>query len=457
MRAARPLPEVSELRLAEVVSALSHALDMTDGQPVGHSLRCTWIGMHIGEAIGMTPGQLSDLFYTLLLKDLGCSSNAARICALFVTSDYDFKRNAKLVDNDSLAQVLAFVVANTAVKSGLAQRLRGFLNVAMTGGRIDREIVKTRCERGAEIARQMRFSEAVQRGILDLDEHWNGGGHPLGLRGEAISLLARIALLAQVIDVFATTASPATALDEVTRRSGRWFDPALVLAFDGLADDEGFWAAMRAPDLAERVFALEPRSLVRQVDDSYLDDIADGFAQVVDAKSPFTSGHSKRVALLTELIAEEMGLGRDRIRWLVRAALLHDLGKLGVSNEVLDKPGKLDAEEWAAMRRHPELGAEILSRMTAFAGLARIAREHHEKLDGSGYPLGLRAEAIDLETRIVTVADIFDALTADRPYRKALSAAEAFGIMAGEMAGKIDPAVVAALRRAVARLDRSAA
>jgi putative nucleotidyltransferase with HDIG domain len=445
------------LRLAEIVSALSHALDMTDGQPAGHSLRCCWIGMHIGRQIGLQQSELSDLFYTLLLKDLGCSSNAARICELFVTSDYDFKRNIKLVDNDSLAQVLAFVVNNTAVKSGLAERLRGVLNVAMTGGRIDREIVKTRCERGAEIASHMRFSPAVQRGILDLDEHWNGGGYPLSLKGEKISLLARIALLAQVVDVFASTATPAAALDEVGRRSGRWFDPALVLAFDGIAEDHSFWAAMQADDFAQQVFALEPQHLVRQVDDAGLDDIADGFAQVVDAKSPFTSGHSKRVALVTELIAEELGVASDRKRWLVRAALLHDIGKLGVSNEILDKPGKLDAEEWVAMKTHPVLGAEILSRMAAFADLAKIALEHHEKLDGTGYPYGRKADELDLETRIVTVADIFDALTADRPYRKAMSANEAFGLMRGQMATGLDQSVVAALELSVARLEREAA
>jgi putative nucleotidyltransferase with HDIG domain len=453
----RPLPDLHQLRLAEIVSALSYALDMTDGQPPGHSMRCCWIGMHIGQQIGLHQSELSDLFYTLLLKDLGCSSNAARICELFVTSDYDFKRNAKLVDNDSLSQVLRFVVSNTAVKSGLAERLRGFLNVAMTGGRIDREIVKTRCERGADIARQMRFSADVQRGILDLDEHWNGGGHPLGLKGEKISLLARIALLAQVVDVFASTAGPAAALDEVGRRAGRWFDPALLMALDGVAEDERFWDALAAPDLAQRVFALEPQHLMRAVDDDYLDDIADAFAQVVDAKSPYTSGHSKRVALVTELVAEEMGLPQDRKRWLVRAALLHDLGKLGVSNEILDKPAKLDAGEWDAMRSHPARGAEILSRMDAFAGLAQIALEHHEKLDGSGYPRGLKGDAIGLETRIVTVADIFDALTADRPYRKAMSAAAALVIMRAEVGTAIDGACLEALERSIARLDRQAA
>jgi putative nucleotidyltransferase with HDIG domain len=457
MARAADSPDPQSLRLAEIVSALSYALDLTDGQPAGHSVRCCWIGMHIGPAIGLSTAQLSDLFYTLLLKDLGCSSNAARICELFVTSDYDFKRNAKLVDTDSLAQVLRFVVSNTAVKSGLADKLRGVLHVAMTGGRVDREIIKTRCERGADIARQMRFSDAVAEGILDLDEHWNGGGHPLGKTGETISMFARIALLAQVIDVFACTAGPAAALDEIARRSGRWFDPALVAAFDAIADDESFWQALTDPGLAARVFALEPQQMVRSVDDDFLDDIADGFAQVVDAKSPFTSGHSKRVALFTELIAEEMGLPQDRRRWLVRAALLHDLGKLGVSNEILDKPGKLDPAEWEAVRGHPAAGAAILERMSALAPMARIALEHHERLDGAGYPRKLAGDRIGLETRIVTVADIFDALTADRPYRKAMSAATALGIMYGEVGTAIDGACLAALERSIARLARSAA
>jgi putative nucleotidyltransferase with HDIG domain len=456
-KSATAAPDVQSLRLAEIVSALSYALDLTDGQPLGHSLRCTWIGMHIGRAIGLGQDQLSDLFYTLLLKDLGCSSNAARICQLFVTSDFEFKRSAKLVDTHSLAQVLRFVVSNTAVKSGLADRLRGLLTVAMTGGQIDREIIETRCERGAQIARQMRFSEAVAQGILDLDEHWNGGGHPLGKKQTEISILARIALLAQVVDVFTVAPGPRSAVNEVRRRAGTWFDPSLVAAFEEIAAQPEFWSAMRGEDLSAQVFALEPQHLVRSVDDDYLDDIADGFAQVVDAKSPFTSGHSKRVALVTELIAEELGVPAERKRWLVRAALLHDLGKLGVSNEILDKPGKLDDAEWAAVRGHPEAGAATLRRMGAFATMAKIALEHHERLDGKGYPRGLRGDEIDLETRIVTVADIFDALTADRPYRKAMTTADALNLMRAQVGAAIDGKVFAALETTIQRLQRVAA
>lgn len=451
-----PISGLAGLRLAEIVGALSYALDLTDGQPEGHSVRCCWIGMHIGKAIGLPEAGMADLYYTLLLKDLGCSSNAARICQLFVTDDREFKRNAKLVDS-SLPQVLRFVVSNTAVKSGLAERLRGILNVAINGGKIDHELIETRCERGAVIARQMRFSEPVVQGILDLDEHWDGGGQPLGLKGEAISLFARIALLAQVVDVFNVASGIEAARLEVHRRSGKWFDPALIAAFESVAGQAEFWHRLNGEGLRERVFALEPDSLIQAVDDDLLDDVADAFAQVVDAKSPFTSGHSKRVALVTELIAEELGLAPDRKRWLVRAALLHDIGKLGVSNEILDKPGKLDADEWVAMKTHPSAGAAILSRFKAFESLAAIAEGHHEKLDGSGYPFGLGAAQIPLETRIVTVADIFDAMTADRPYRPAMPTSKALAIMSETAGSQIDAECFAALQRSISRLSRKVA
>lgn len=449
-------PRADMLQLAEVVSALSAALDMTDGQPVGHSARCCWIGMHIGERIGLNAAELHDLFYMLFLKDLGCSSNAARICQLYATNDHDFKRNSKLMDH-SLGQVLHFVATNTAVKSGLATKLKTILNIARSAGNITRDLIETRCERGAEIARTMRFPENVARGILDLDEHWDGRGHPLGRKEADISLLARIALLAQVIDVFHITSGREAAVNEVRRRAGTWFDPQLVTLFELVARDLSFWAVLEGNDIEARVFALEPAANRTPLDDDLLDDIADGFAQVVDAKSPFTSGHSKRVALYSDMIAEELGMEATRKRWLVRGALLHDIGKLGISNEILDKAGKLDDEEWSAMKNHPVLGEHILSKIDAFSGIASIAMNHHEKLNGKGYPHGIGGDELDLETRIVTVADIFDALSADRPYRAAMPTSKALSIMQEEVGTALDIDCFDALASAIDRLENAKA
>lgn len=441
------------IHLSEVVGALSFALDMTEGQPVGHSLRCCWLGMHIGEALGLGEAELSDLYYTLLLKDIGCSSNAARICKLYLTDDLSFKQAHKFMDS-RLPDVLRFLIANTGRNSGMIERLHALVNIARNGGEISRELIETRCQRGAEIARSMRFDEDVAQGILDLDEHWDGSGQPQHLTGTQISLFARIALLAQVADVFFMRGGAEAAVTEITSRSGRWFDPAIVMIFRQLADDPELWTVMRAEDLPARVVALEPVTLVREVDEDYLDDIAAGFAQVVDAKSPFTAGHSDRVALFADLIAAEMGYPPEKRRWLRRAALLHDLGKLGVPNSILDKNGKPDEAEWAQIRRHPELGRAILTRITALADTAEIAGSHHERLDGRGYPRGIIAGEIDRDTRIVTTADIFDALTADRPYRKAMPASEAFALMQADLHKAIDPDCFAALRRGFARLQQ---
>jgi HD-GYP domain-containing protein (c-di-GMP phosphodiesterase class II) len=443
------------IELSELVGALSFALDLTEGQPAGHSLRGCWIGMHVGAAIGLGPAELSDLYYTLLLKDVGCSSNAARICSLFVTDDLIFKRDSKALESGRAEQI-HFALAHMGKGGTFTDRLRAMVNMAVNGGGISRELIDVRCHRGADVVRQMRFSETVARGILDLDEHWNGKGQPEGRAGTAISLFARIALLAQVVDVFHTRSGHRAALAEARHRAGSWFDPALVAALEQVGADPGFWVALRQPDIGGAVMALEPKGIARPVDDDYLDAVAAGFAQVVDAKSPFTSGHSDRVALFADLIAEELALDGPRRRWLRRAALLHDIGKLGVSNAVLDKPGKLDEVEWAAIKLHPALGETILSRITAFRDLAVIAGAHHERLDGKGYPRGLAAAEIGLDTRIVTAADIFDALTADRPYRARMPVAKAIEIMRDGVGTSIDPDCLAALERAMEKVERIA-
>lgn len=446
-------PVVAGLRFSELMAALSHALDITEGQPEGHCVRCCWIGMHLGRTIGLDERQLWELYYTLLLKDLGCSSNAARICELYLTDDLNFKRDFKLV-GDSLGQVVRFVLQHTGLKAGLAERFHSVIHIFREGREISQDLIQTRCSRGADIARQLRFPEPVAQGIYSLDEHWNGGGRPDHLQGEAIPVYARIALLAQVIDVFHTAGGREAALQEVGLRSGQWFDPALVRAFEQVAQDRDFWTQLSAPELNQSVLALEPGRYLVPLDEDYLDDIAVAFGQIVDSKSPYTSGHSARVALYTDLIGETMGFSLERRRWLKRGALLHDVGKLGVSNSVLDKAGALNNEEWEAVRLHAELTESILSRMTAFRELARVAGAHHERLDGKGYPRGLTAEAITMETRIITTADIFDAITASRPYRGPIPIPQALEIMGKTVGTALDPACYAALQRVVAHVPQ---
>jgi len=449
-----PVPESALVRLSlsEILGAMSYALDLTEGQPPGHCLRCCWIGMQIGTTIGLSQKQLWDLYYTILLKDAGCSSNAARLCELYGADDRLAKRDFKRVNSQNLIQVAGFVLSHTAMGHGLRERFRKIMSLAQNGESLATELVATRCERGAAIARQLGFSEAVAVGIHGLDEHWNGHGHPDHLAGDAIALGARIALMAQVADVFHSIGGRAHALAEIKSRRGTWFDPALVDALEQ-ADAQGdFWAVLSSPDLAEQVRKAEPEPLVVTVDEERLDAIATAFAQVVDSKSPYTYGHSARVTVYTDAIAEQLGLGAGRRRWLRRGALLHDIGKLGVSNSILDKPGSLTAEEWAAVRDHARYTEEILSRITIFEELAQVAGAHHERLDGKGYPRGLKGDEIALETRIITTADIFDALTAERPYRKAIPIPVALQMMDKTEGEAIDPDCLGALKHSLQNL-----
>jgi HD-GYP domain-containing protein (c-di-GMP phosphodiesterase class II) len=408
--------------------------------------------MHIGKALALTQEQLSDLYYTLLLKDAGCSSNAARLWELYGGDERLIKRDYKTVDSQSLLALGRFVLKHTGPGEPLRRRVQRLFNVARNSQELADELIQTRCERGANIVRQLGFNQAVADGIYALDEHWNGKGRPAKSQGGSIPLNARIALLSQVVDVFHAVDGPSGAWEEVRRRDGTWFDPAVVEALRIASIEDGFWAGLKDHDLDARVAAIEPIACVVVIDEDQLDVISEAFADIIDAKSAFTSGHSRRVMRYADLIAENLGLTEGHRRWVRRASLLHDIGKLGVSTGVLDKPGKLDPEEQKAMQRHAMLSEDILSRMSAFRELAPIAGAHHERLDGKGYPKGLAGDAIVLETRIITAGDIFDAITARRPYRAPMTIPDAMQTLERDRGTAVDGRCLDALWAALPRL-----
>jgi putative nucleotidyltransferase with HDIG domain len=175
-----------------------------------------------------------------------------------------------------------------------------------------------------------------------------------------------------------------------------------------------------------------------------------GLANALEAKDPYTRGHSERVAALSRRVAQALGLAPATVETVGQAGLLHDIGKIGVPETILRKPGPLTPAEWDAMRAHPVIGAQIVAPFEFFAGAARVIRHHHERWDGSGYPDGLAGETIPIEARVVAVADVFDALTSARPYRAALPRAEARERLLAEAGRTLDETVVATLAGVVA-------
>jgi putative nucleotidyltransferase with HDIG domain len=437
------------LRVSQILSALSYALDLTEGQPMGHSVRACIIGMRIAQHIGLPLEDQGDLYYSLLLKDAGCSSNASRLFHILSADEIRAKGDVKTTDWTKVGwDSLQYAISHVATGAPFLERVRTLLRVAVTQQRDSCELVKIRCERGSSVARRMGFSENVAAAIFSLDEHWNGGGYPDGLRGKQIPLYSRIMNLAQTLEVFLVNKGAETAVEVARQRGGRWFDPDLVRAAESLHQNGGLFADLGTEKVLEDVVALEPEARQIAATEGMLDGICMAFADVIDAKSPFTYRHSNGVAAAAVAIGQQLDLSPSNITFLRRAALLHDIGKLSVSNSILEKPGKLTNEEFEIVKKHPYYTFEILKRIPGFAHLSEIAASHHEKLDGSGYFRGYGAEQMPLASRILVVADIYDALAAKRPYRDAMPVEQVFSILGSEAPIKLDAECLEALTTA---------
>jgi putative nucleotidyltransferase with HDIG domain len=442
------LPTEGTIGVAQVVSALSWALDLSIGQAVGHSVRACTIGMRIGEEMGLSADERSDLFYALLLKDCGCSGNASKTFHALESDDLIAKRDIKTKDwTRTNWETMQYALSHVAPGKPFIERARALFRLTAGQKKHSRTVTKIRCERGSSLTRLMGLSEATAFAILNLDEHWDGKGFPEGLSGERIPTLSRIVLLAQTLEVFLMASGPQAAIDVVNGRSGTWFDPELVKVANALSRNNRLWPEAFSPNLTELCLKKEPEAKILSAGGTSLDRISLAFSDIVDAKSPYTYNHSLGVANAAVAMARVMGLPRDRIVFLRHAALLHDLGKLGVSNSILEKPAKLDDTEWQTMKRHPRDTWKILRAIPGFGEMSVVAGSHHEKLDGSGYFRGVGGDFLPIESRILAVADMFDALAAQRPYRDALPREQVLEIIRRETPHKLDASCVDALEQ----------
>jgi HD-GYP domain-containing protein (c-di-GMP phosphodiesterase class II) len=214
-----------------------------------------------------------------------------------------------------------------------------------------------------------------------------------------------------------------------------------VRELDALGDNFNRMAG-RLGDLVERF-----RAAAQEANAMFLGTIR-SLAEAIDEKDPYTKGHSVRVNRYAVIIGRYLGQSREAIRALHVSALLHDVGKIGIDDIVLKKPAALTPDEFSTMKTHPERGAKIMGRIPQMKDIIPGIRFHHERWDGSGYPLGLRGEEIPMQARIIAVADTFDAMTTERPYQKSLTPAEAVALINDMKRIGFDPEVVEAFNRA---------
>jgi putative nucleotidyltransferase with HDIG domain len=217
--------------------------------------------------------------------------------------------------------------------------------------------------------------------------------------------------------------------EQIEQRSGSYFNPMLVAAFQKVASHEAFWLHLEPTALNGYVQDMLASGHPISATHAEMLQLARIFSNIVDAKSRFTASHSQGVARVARRLGERLGLDAARCDELEIAGLLHDLGKLRVPDEILDKPGPLDEVERMIMNTHSFETMQILRRIRGFESISSWAADHHEAPGGAGYPYGLDGSALPLEARILRVADIFQAMVQDRPYRKGLTPSALAGFM----------------------------
>jgi HD-GYP domain-containing protein (c-di-GMP phosphodiesterase class II) len=443
-----------DLRLAELVAALSLGVDLGFGQPMEHVLRQCLIALRIAELMGIDEQGRADVYYTALLINVGCHADAHEQAKWF-GDDIAMKSNKYDYDGPSL-RAMVQMVGRIGAGNPPLHRLRTGLAFMVSGIHDVDGMIAQHAALATRLAQQLRLSASVLDAIGSAYARWDGKGWPSGVGGEDIPMASRIAQLAEYVEVAYRMGGQRAAAELAEERGGHQFDPNVCRALCGSFDtvtaglnDVGTWDA---------VIDAEPALAIVLSDDEF-DAALRAIADFVDLKSPYTLGHAGAVADLAAAAGAEFGIDGDELITLRRAALGHDLGRLGVSNAIWDKPGLLGAGEWERVRMHPYITERMLSGSPVLAPLGRIAVQHRERLDGSGYPRGLAGGAISRPARLLGAADAYQAMREPRPHRRALDDATAVAelraeVRAGRLDGEaVDAVLVAAGQRVPRRRD----
>lgn len=402
-------------RRAEVLAALSVAIDLGLGQPAEHMLRSAIIASRLARTLGLTPEQRATVYYSTLVMWIGCHADSQEYARWF-GDDIGVRSAAYLVDWSGLPY-LGFLLGNVAHGEPAVRRARTMLTLVTDARGHLARLIHSHCTSAAALAAHLGLPEPVQQAVAFTFERYDGGGLPAGCRGDAIPIEMRIAQLADVAEVHHRLYGTEGTLAMVRDRRGGQFDPLVADAF--LSEGERFLAEPEGGDVWSAAISLSPdRDDV--IAEPELDGLLRAIGDFVDLKCPFMLGHSTAVAELAEAAGRLLGIGAADCSVLRRAGYLHDVGRLGVSNQVWSKPGPLSADEWERVRMHPYLGTRVLARLGALSAEAELTRTHHEHLDGSGYPLGVAGGSLGRRDRLLAAAVAYRSALEPRPYRPAL-------------------------------------
>jgi HD-GYP domain-containing protein (c-di-GMP phosphodiesterase class II) len=422
------------MRLAELVAAVSLASDLGLGQPMEHLLRSCRLGLRLAESVRLSEEERAVVYYVALLGWVGCHAESHEQAAWF-GDEIAMKADRYEVDMVGRAGA-SFVLRHVGSGGSPLRRARMLPPLIASHGKVAGAFEGTHCLLAGQVAVGLGLGAGVRDALEHVFERWDGKGSPEGLRGEEVALAARIVQLAGVVERHRREGGIGAAVEVARRRRGTQFDPGLVdrLCLEPERMLSGLDAATTWDELIDGEPALRPLMSEQQ-----LERALEAIADLADLKSPYTTGHSRAVAELVSAAALRCGFSLEQTHELRGAALLHDLGRLGVSSTIWDKPGPLSVAEFERVRIFPYFTQRMFSRSARLAPSGEIAAQHLERLDGSGYPRGLSGAALSPAVRLIAAADLYQALLEPRAYRPEYSPADAAQVLRAEVrAGRLD-------------------
>jgi HD-GYP domain-containing protein (c-di-GMP phosphodiesterase class II) len=437
-------------RRAEVLAALSLAIDLGLGQPMEHMLRGALIAGRLADRLGLDEHRRGVVYYVNLTAWIGCHADSHELADLF-GDDIAYRSDSYGVDWKGLPFLALLATHAGRDRPSLARAARVAALLAGPRGKL-RKLISSHCASAGVLAQEAGLGPEVGNVLTYAFERWDGGGLPRGASGTEIPVEMRVVHVAETVEVHLRRSGLAAALAMVRTRRGTQFDPEVVAAFEDcateiveeLAGADAWQAALdQAPD-GDRILSAEE-----------LDTLLAAVGAFADLKCPYMTGHSAGVAELAASAARHHGLPDADVRVLRRAGLVHDLGRMGVSNGVWEKRTGLSDGDWERVRLYPYLTGRILSKVTGLQDVASVASAHHERLDGSGYPRGLAGASLSASQRLLAAADMYYALREDRPYRPALNATDAADAIRREAReARLDADAVAAVLAAAGQPER---
>ena len=417
-----PVPVPSRLELA---NAFAQAFDIAEGRRLGHAARVAYIALSLAQTGDLPEEEQRVAFYAALLHDAGAAAIAPDIRDLEQVTEEALFRAAP----GKTPQQLALEIAPAEVTATV-------------------ELLHAHPKRGAQVASDLGFQPAVQDAVLAHHERWDGSGYPAGLKGDATCVVGRVVAAADLIeslisDDLNSLVARRNLLAMLVEHAGQALDPEIVRSAQQLSRNDAFWLGLYSQDLATELPRIYQATLIdNERSPVDLHTFASVFAKLADAKGEHTALHSERTAEIAVAIAEKLNFSTGRREMLHIAALLHDVGLLGVSSRVISKPDILSLAEMEIVRTHPSYSQLILEAVPGLDAAARWAGAHHERPDGKGYAELLEKDEIPLEARIISVADTYVALTSTRPYRQALSHEDAQQVLLGGAGTQLDAKLV---------------